>query len=1166
MNSVWLRLQGDALDLGGNGLVIGAIYAAPLGSRVYSLGGRSSQDSVTRRVMDRVRALVRRFQQPGDEVLMLGDLNARVAGVSELPDVDGDAELAEFTQAELGQANLLRAIPPRRSEDTSDNVFGRALAALCQELELVVLNGRVNGDPQGACTFWSPAGQGRSMIDLFVASPALFFRADRLHVTNIPVAQSGVKVGSLMSDHCPVSLDLRVLRQGASPAGRSSPRARFDVRRKARYASLFAADDAPSVRRIADAVNKLGAELDSTAVVEVITMACSAALEKAFGGRLSRVRRVREDRDAPWWTDECATARNAMLQHKAYMRAHGLLADEQARLVFSTLRTRYQRLRKDARAAYSVSHFTSFLEECKGDPRALWRRLNQGLKPDCPIRDVNSWREYFDALYNDEVNAFSAVRADYILNLFNGRPLTAPRNWAGNEGVARNQRVVAAASLNAPFSLAEVIAALKSLANHKSPGLERAPAECYKYATRKVEDKEELVLAPYLLRLLEHIRSTGDYPKQFEVSIVTPLHKKGDALDPSNYRGLAVGGALSKLYANLLDRRLKAWGESSGARSPYQGGFRPKRGTIHNLFLLRHLTDRCRRVLPNGSSQALFVCQIDFEKAFDRVNRDMLWLRLEERGVTGAALAALKRCYERVELRVKVNGTTGAAFPSSQGVKQGCPMSPTLFGFFVEGYADYVDALDVALPDAMAAPECPDVEGRRVPLALYADDLSLFAATKRRLMSLLRALREWSEVFGLTVNARKCELLLFHPSDQVRSHFYAINGLVTMRVLEDGLPVDRPITWKPRARYLGLHFGPNSSFASCTDELYVAGQRAMFSLLSKLRRQGLLLPFVGMKCFNAQVRSVLSYGSQLWGVDLVLALLERGYPANEAPRSCYFEVATRDRMVKLQIAFMKQLVGASVPPLQLLFRELGQMPLQMYWAESVFRFWNSMVENTSSIYHSVFRHEIRLALESDLQGDGWGTKIIRALNILRHDWPEDATAGTIDARVRRYSTCKLDVEALLDTLRGRINDDWASDRLAVDPCSFVTDGRKPGVKMCRHKHWMGQPKQFEGYIPPAHHRALLRFRLCVSDLAVNSESNRARELRVCKACRINGAVEDEKHFLMECSALVSARQKLWDLGVPEGASVCDVMQIDDQRGLAKVVYDMFCFRRERIAV
>ena len=703
------------------------------------------------------------------------------------------------------------------------------------------------------------------------------------------------------------------------------------------------------------------------------------------------------------------------------------------------------------------------------------------------------------------------------------------------------------------------------LGNHKSPGLERAPAECYKYATRKIENREELVLAPYLLSLMEHIRSTGDYPKQFEVSFVTPLHKKGDVLDPSNYRGLAVGGALSKLYAFLLDRRLKAWGEGCGARSPHQGGFRPKRGTIHNLFLVRHLTDRCRRGPPSVPGQALFVCQIDFEKAFDRVNRDMLWVRLAERGVSGAALDALKRCYGRVELRVKVNGVMGEAFSSTQGVKQGCPLSPTLFGLFVEGFADYVDALDVALPVAMAAHDSPNVEGRRVPLALYADDLSLFAVSRRRLMSLLRALREWSEAFGLTVNAKKCELLYFHPSDQVRGQYYGVSNLVTTRVLEDSVPVDRPVTWKARARYLGLHFGPNSPFVSCTDELYAAGQRALFALRNKLSRQGLLLPSIGMRCFNAQVRSVLSYGSQVWGIDQVLVLLAKGYPASEAPRSCFFELAIRDRMVKLQIWFMKQLVGASVPPLQLLFRELGQTPLQLHWAESVFRFWNSLVEDTGSVYHSALRQEIRWALETNLQGDGWGSKVIRALNLLGHDWGEEAGAGNIDERVRRFSACKLDVEALVDTLRGRINDDWRNDRLAVDPGIFVSDGRQPGVKMCRYKHWMGPPKQCEGYIPPAHHRALSRFRLCVSDLAVNSESNRSRGHRACKACRANGVVEDEKHFLMECSALVSARQKLWDLGVPISASIREVMQVDDQRGLAKAIYEMFSLRHECIS-
>ncbi len=123
------------------------------------------------------------------------------------------------------------------------------------------------------------------------------------------------------------------------------------------------------------------------------------------------------------------------------------------------------------------------------------------------------------------------------------------------------------------------------------------------------------------------------------------------------------------------------------------------------------------------------------------------------------------------------------------------------------------------------------MEGRRAPLALYADDWSFFAKLLRRLMSLLRTLREWSEAVGLTVNARKCELLFFHPSDQVRRQMYALSdhNLITMRVLEEGQPVLRPVTWKAGARYLGLHAfrpGPESAFVSCTDELFSAGHAA----------------------------------------------------------------------------------------------------------------------------------------------------------------------------------------------------------------------------------------------------------------------------------------------------------------------------------------------------
>ena len=290
---------------------------------------------------------------------------------------------------------------------------------------------------------------------------------------------------------------------------------------------------------------------------------------------------------------------------------------------------------------------------------------------------------------------------------------------------------------------------------------------------------------------------------------------------------------------------------------------------------------------------------MDFEKAFDKVPRELLWMRLEERGVTGAILDALKACYRRVELKVHVNRVLGDSFFSFQGVKQGCPMSPTLYGIFGEGFADYVEAKDHLAPDAMAAHDCPISDDVRIPLKLYADDLSLFAASHRRLMALLRSLREWCEAFGMSMNAGKCEVLYFHSDKVICKAMYTLGeyGLVFIMVKERGVQVMKSLPWKDRARYLGLHYGPGTTFESCTDKLYASGQRALFSLVSKLRRQGLFVPAVAVRAFDAQVRSILSYGVQVWGPAMVLQVLERGYPSNQGPRSCNFEYALQNRMV-----------------------------------------------------------------------------------------------------------------------------------------------------------------------------------------------------------------------------------------------------------------------------
>ena len=91
------------------------------------------------------------------------------------------------------------------------------------------------------------------------------------------------------------------------------------------------------------------------------------------------------------------------------MRNTGRLEDVNEKRRFSSLRTRYQRLLREAREAYQNAYFSDFVADCKTDPRMLWRKLNAGNVASCPITDIESWKDDFDALYNGEFTAFSDV-------------------------------------------------------------------------------------------------------------------------------------------------------------------------------------------------------------------------------------------------------------------------------------------------------------------------------------------------------------------------------------------------------------------------------------------------------------------------------------------------------------------------------------------------------------------------------------------------------------------------------------------------------------------------------------------------------------------------------------------------------------------------------------
>jgi hypothetical protein len=117
---------------------------------------------------------------------------------------------------------------------------------------------------------------------------------------------------------------------------------------------------------------------------------------------------------------------------------------------------------------------------------------------------------------------------------------------------------------------------------------------------------------------------------------------------------------------------------------------------------------------------------VDFRKAFDTVPCDLLWQVMVEMGIVGRFMQCLDSMYNQDNVRI-MHPTKGlsARFSCGIGVKQGCPLSPLLFGLYLDGLEKHLNALD-----GDSSPQLADIV---VKLLLYANDLTLMSETPQGL-------------------------------------------------------------------------------------------------------------------------------------------------------------------------------------------------------------------------------------------------------------------------------------------------------------------------------------------------------------------------------------------------------------------------------------------------
>ena len=145
-----------------------------------------------------------------------------------------------------------------------------------------------------------------------------------------------------------------------------------------------------------------------------------------------------------------------------------------------------------------------------------------------------------------------------------------------------------------------------------------------------------------------------------------------------NYRGISLVSHAVKMLLKVVVRRLSAYCEAKGLLPEEQCGFWPDRSTMDMLFVVHKLQEIRRK-----AELSLFMCFIDLQKAYDTVDRTLLWQVLTRIGVPPQMIAVIKQFHDGMRACVRPSGDVYLDwFGVEQGLRQGCVLSPLVLNIF----------------------------------------------------------------------------------------------------------------------------------------------------------------------------------------------------------------------------------------------------------------------------------------------------------------------------------------------------------------------------------------------------------------------------------------------------------------------------------------------------
>lgn len=829
--------------------------------------------------------------------VLLGDYNSRTG------------DLDDFLSQEINKQKFqdLGLETERYNCDKKVDSNGRSLIKMCNDLSLCILNGRFGSDRNvGQCTCVKSVGQ--SLIDYAIVSSSLFPSVSNFWIdeydscmsdVHLPVCfkiniEHQVKKSQQIFDQNFESLEFKSSWKNEKKSDYQqafSPYKIFELNRKILSLNITAINQ--------ETIDQLTSDLTEIIVEPSKQVGLCKKIKK-------KNKRARMNPRKPWFNESCENSRKKYFKSKnTIWKSKTSKEKHQCTKNMKEKGKEYKSFISKVQKDFNKNLHKTLRELKKRHPREYWKILKnaEGLgkkEPKVPLRIFEKHFKELNFKIGENILDFAPTGTDSL-----------------------NQEI------NINFTLAEVMKNIKLLNNNKSEGIDLIKNEYLKNCPQNVID-----LAVNLFNL---ILKTGIVPHEWCIGLIIPIYKKkGSPDDPNNYRGITLLSCLGKLFTCCINARLAKYLDSQGIIGEEQAGFREGYSTVDHIFVLNELIN-----LYLQKKKRLYCCFIDYQKAFDTINRVALWGKLLKNNINGNIFTVILNMYKNAKSCVKEQTLKSGLFACNMGVRQGENLSPLLFSIFLNDFEETLSKKYNGLTELNSISRILGTEEIEffinMYVLLYADDTLVLAESPKELQKAMHEVSVYCNRWELNINRTKTKVVIFSRG-RVRTDFNFKMGEIN-------------IATDSQYCYLGVVFNFNGSFSKAISERIALARKAMFGLNSKAVRLQ-LDPDIHMDLFDNVVLPICVYGCEVWGYGNLNNL----------------EIFYRK--------FLKRVLGLNKStPNCMVYGESGKYPIANIVYRRMISFWIKVSEGKTSKLSSIFYRLIYKLHINNLYHSPWLMKI-----------------------------------------------------------------------------------------------------------------------------------------------------------------------------------------------